>query len=517
MRHALPALAAALTACAAARPAPSLLDAPMLDGRPVYAGALDGDAAAFWELARAQRADAPPAVPADAAAADVRNAFGPWLRRRAEGLTALAQRVPALDRRSADDALFAAAVYATVAEELRDGVRSLPAPRGLSPEQSAAFRAVREEQSAPLARHARAAWERCAAVSPRASAPLRAWQEACAAHARALDASLTAASPPPAPRPAPRRVVTIPPECDGPELREAAPDPEAPPPDDRRPREVVLTYDGDRFQGAARQRFLAAVRAGVARLAGVRLVPPADVAAAEALVAQRRWRAGGPVCGQAPPLPALLAARHPNLVVGVVDPWCGAVVDGEGPGARERNYCTLSVAFHRAGSANRAGLPPNRGVDVTGDPADAQRWVAAAALLGDPRVVPSMGGLLGAMMGGEGEVYRALGYGETDPWLRVGATLRSYDEGAPRAALLACATRVGGVGSYRASWVIAPDGAARDVAVAVQTAPTDGSGERVAECLRGVLAGVGFPCPRAGAAVPVSARLCVGHEAPPAR
>jgi hypothetical protein len=516
MRLVNPALAVALTtACAAARPVDPLADAPRLNGLPVYVGAPRGDAATYWNLARNQRADVAPAVPAEASAAEIRVAFGPWLRHRAEALTDLARRVPALSRRSPDDALFADVVYASVAEDLREGVRRLPAPRELAPEQAAAFRSVRDAQSTPLARHAREAWAHCASIADRASPLLRPWGPVCAERARLLGEQLSAAPQSVVPpSPPPRRVVRIPPECDGPELREAAPDPEAPPPDERRPREVVLTYRGDRFQGAARPRLLTAVRAGVARLAGVRLVPQADVAAMEALVAQRRWRAGGPACGQPPPLAALLAARHPNLVVGVVETWCGTIEEGEGASAHERGYCTLSVVFHRAGSGDRDGLPPNRAVDVTGDPADVQRWVAAAAQLGDPRVEASMGGLLGALMGGEGEVFRVLGYGESDPWLRVGATLRSDDESAPRDALVACATREGGVGSYRASWTIAPDGAARDVAVAVQTAPTDGSGDRVAECLRAALGRVAFPCPRGGAAAPVSARLCVGRSEP---
>lgn len=508
-----PALCALILSCSTPRPAPvaSAPEAlPTLDGRPVYGRALDPTATAYFELARLQRGDVAPLPPPDAGADALRQGFAPWLRRRADALRELASMIPALDRRSPDDAVFAAVLYATVAEELRDAVRALPPPPGLAQDAVIYWRETRDAQVAPLARHARDAWNRCASALPRASTPLQAWAPVCAARSRALEAAIAQADAAPArvERPAPQRVV-IPSECEGPELHATTPDPDAPPPNDRAPREIAVLYRDERLQGAERARLLNAVRAWVARLPGARIVPQAEVDAAAFLHAQRRWRVGGPVCGQPPPIPALLAARHPNLVVASVSTWC-ADVDDDAPDAGDRTRCTLSVDFDRAGTDDRGGLPPYRAVDLQGAPSDAASWVNAASRLGDPDAGTAMAGILGGVLGGEAGVFRLLGHADIDPWLRVVPTLEGWGRDAPRRALTACATRTGGVGSYRLGWTISPNGIAQDVTVTPITPPTDGSAERVAACVREALSRVAFPCPRAEAPVPVTARLCLG-------
>lgn len=507
------ALCALLLSCSSPQPAARAsapVDLPTLDGRPVHARALDATATAYWELARLQRADVAPTLPPDAGADTLREGFAPWLRRRADALRELAGQIPALDQRSDDDALFAAVLYATVAEELREAVRGLPPPPGLASDAVTIWRETRDAQVAPLARHARDAWNRCVAVAPRASAPLRAWSSPCAERVRTLDEVIARAAPPPerpAP-PAPQRV-TLPAECEGPELNNPPPDPDAPPPNDRAPREIAVVYRDDRFQGADLARLITVVRAWIARTPGARLVPQNEVDAATFLHTQRRWRVGGPVCGQSPPIPALLAARHTNLVIASVSTWC-AEVEGDAPDAGARESCTLSVDFDRAGTTDRNGLAPYRAVDLAGPPADIASWVSAASRFGDPDAGTAMSGILGALGGQQGNVFRVLGHADIDPWLRVGPTLNAWGEGSPRRVFSACATRGGGVGSYRMAWTISPNGIAQEVTVTPITPPTDGSAERVSACVRDVLARVAFPCPRAGAAVPVTARVCLG-------
>jgi hypothetical protein len=168
------------------------------------------------------------------------------------------------------------------------------------------------------------------------------------------------------------------------------------------------------------------------------------------------------------------------------------------------------VHVRRAGTDDRAGLPPGRSVAMRGEPDDVEAWARAASSLGDPDAGASMAALIGGLGVSDGPVLRVLGHADVDPWLRVGPTLsRESPEGAAQA-IEACVTRGGGVGVYAASWTISPEGVAQEVSVNATVEPRDGSAARVSACVRDVLSHTGFPCPRSGAAAPVHARLCLG-------
>lgn len=511
MRHRALALATLLSAlsCAAPRPPATAIpagEAPHFEGRLVHPDALDALREAFFTSAATQRADVAPRLPPDAGVDTLREGFAPWLRRRADQLRELGALVPALDQRSPDDALFAAVIYATVADELREAVRALPPPPGLEADAANLWRETRQAQVRPLLRHARDAWTRCVTVSPSASAALRPWAEVCTARVEALEALLRAE--PRRVRPRPERV-RLPEGCEGPEFRAPPTDPEAPPPVETAPRTIAVIYNDARLQGAAQTRLLTAVRAWIARTPGARLVPQGEVEAARLLRTERRWRAGGPVCGQPPPLPALLAVRHPNLVLAHVETLCLDVEHPERDAGAER-ACDLTVHFRRAGTDDRTGLPPTRSVAMRGEPDDVEAWVRAASSLGDPDAGASLSALFGAMGRGDGPVLRVLGYADLDPWLRVGPTLTQEARDGAAQAIEACVTRGGGVGVYAASWTISPEGVAQEVNVTATVEPRDGSAARVSACVRDVLSRTGFPCPRSGAAAPAHARLCLG-------
>jgi hypothetical protein len=511
MRHRALPLAALLSAlsCSAPRPPATMTpagEAPHFEGRLVHPAPLDPQREAFLTAAATQRDDVAPVLPPDAGVDTLREGFAPWLRRRAERLRELGALVPGLDQRSPDDALFAAVIYGTVADELREAVRALPPPPGLDVDATNLWRETRNAQVRPLLRHARDAWTRCVMVSPTASSALRPWTAVCTARVEALEALLRAE--PPRARPRPERV-TLPDACDGPEFRAPPVDPEAPPPVETAPRAIAVIYNDARFQGAALTRLLTPVRAWIARTPGARLVPQAEVEAARLLRTQRRWRAGGPVCGQSPPLPALLAVRNPNLVLATVETTCLDIEHPERDAGPER-ACDLTVHFRRAGTDDRTGLPPGRAVAMRGEPDDVEAWARAASSLGDPDAGASLSALIGGLGVSNRPVLRVLGYADIDPWLRVGPTLSGESPEGAAQAIEACVTRGGGVGVYAASWTVSPEGVAQEVSVNATVEPRDGSAARVSACVRDVLSHTGFPCPRSGAAAPAHARLCLG-------
>jgi hypothetical protein len=192
--------------------------------------------------------------------------------------------------------------------------------------------------------------------------------------------------------------------------------------------------------------------------------------------------------------------------------WCGTL-DDETPrdgGSNTRPYCTLTVSFERAGTNDRSELPPQRSVDVRAPTTRVDSWISAVATLSDPDAGTAMAGLMGGLGVSDAPLYRVLGYSDLDPWLRVAPTLLAWGDATPREAISACASREGGVGAYRVAFTISPLGRALDVQVTPTTPPTDGSADRVATCVREVIARTPFPCPRGAVPVPVSVRVCVG-------
>ncbi len=512
-------LAVALTALAAscasssARPAAvtgAAGDTPTFEGRAVYPSAFtDPRLSSIWSEAQRQLGDRAPSS-AGLTSARFREALTSWARRRADGVTRLDGLARALPgRRPAEDALFLTVVMALVVDDARGQLTDLAPPDTLRGNADAerAWRDALVGVSAPFARSARDAWRGCARAAPSAPEAVRSWGATCSERADALEAVAAASAEP-------RRAsgaAAVPAECEGGEYASRAPDPEAPAPDETRGREIAVVYEGTLFEGPEREVLADAVHGWMSRLPGARLVAQDEVRAAEALVAQRRWRADGPVCGQAPPVAALLAERHPNLVIASVETWCGQFVDGSraGQSPESRSICTLAVHARRAGTANRGGLPDDVSVDLDAPRGSVARWTEAVARLGAGNSMAAVFGGLGASS--RHAEFRVLGYADDDPWLRIGTTLYGVGErGDARDALLGCATRGGGVGSYRIAWTISPTGEGGAVQVESITGPTDGSAAQVATCLTERLARVRWPCTRSGDPARVEARLCIG-------
>ncbi len=517
-----PLAALALAACSATPDArtprtvqlPQAPERPMLRGLPVYPAALEAPALrGLWADAEDLRHDAPPdlrTTPLASARADL----GPWVQRRLTGLRALATAARNVTAHGTPaDRVFAAVVYADAADNLRAEIEGLTPPAALdaTPDGITTWRETLREVAAPITREAESAWRACAVAAPQGPASTQPWTARCRelADTRAMELRPVAA-PSPASNAAPANV-TIPPECEGGEYVRRSPEPEAPPPDESHPREVAVVCEDALFDAHDCERLTDAVHGFMASRGGVALVPRDEVRAAVALHDARRIRPDGPVCGQAPPLAAILAQRHPNLIIASVETWCGQFVDGSraGRAPEQRSLCTLQVHQRRAGTANRAGLPDDVGVNLDAPRGSVNTWIDAV-----PRMTPNgaMASVFGALVASTRRAeFRVLGYADDDPWLRIGSTLygRPHEEEA-REALLACATRAGGVGSYRLAWTVSPTGDTTDAAVSPLTAPLDGSGERVAACVRERLGGVAWPCPRSGQPVRVEARLCIG-------
>ncbi len=511
------ALVATALSCASTAPrrvAPrSNREAPTThEGRAIYPRAItDARLSALWSEARAQLSDAAPAM-ADATSERVREALTPWLRGRLDGATRIANLARSLPPTSApEDALLAALSYALVLDDARAQLLAVRPPSTLRGNANAerVWREALIESAATLTLSTRDAWQRCATAAETSPEVVRAWAATCSERADALASAI----PPDAPSRAGTAEgrVTVPPECEGGEYASRAPDPEAPPPDESRNREIAVVYEGDLFDGPEREVLVDAVHAWFARLPGARLVSRGEVRAAEALRAARRWRANGPVCGQPPPLAALLADAHPNLVIAAIETWCGQFVDGSHAGAtpESRAICTLAIHARRAGTANRSGLPDDVSADLDAPRGSVARWTDAVARLSASSAMRAVFGGLG--MTSRHAEYRVLGYAEDDPWLRIGTTLYGTAERSEaRDLLMGCATRGGGVGSYRIAWTVSPIGEGSDVRVEPITAPVDGSASQVAACVTERLARMRWPCTRSGAPSRIEARLCLG-------
>jgi len=287
-----------------------------------------------------------------------------------------------------------------------------------------------------------------------------------------------------APRPAARHEVIWPPECGGEGRWD---DPQAPPPDPSAPMEIAVVTSDVRFAGRSREPLLRAVESRLrTRDPALRLVRREEVARAEGLVTSRRWSPRGPVCGQPPPLPALLAERHPNLALANVVTLCEA----------QGSECWLQVLFSRAGADDAEGLPESvLDATLSGPPTALASWVEAAGRLDTSQ----MGGLMGYEIGSRAAVI-VRGNQDDDPWLRLTPTLDLRAD-----AIAACAPA--GISSFRLRWTISPTGEPGTVEAMPATAPA--STPEALACLARLVHETSWPCPRSGAATPVELTVCV--------
>jgi hypothetical protein len=469
----------------------------MLLGRPVWDGPLsDPMALRALERVRAALADQPPVLQG----ADPRMWLGPvqgWIEKRVQ----LTREVRADADALASDAdprmqLLAAIVIGVAADDfVADLIAIEPPPEFLSgefaAETKAALRESLEKQAAPLTASARAMLQKCIAAAPGAPEPLRVWEAACRERDTGLaelEARVAArdAAPPKQPQPKPPALFA---DCDTKEVGHV--DPDAPPPDLKAKPAVAYLYDGTDVKGADARKLEQAVAAKLGLAVGMPVVDDKELAAARTLVAQRKLHARAPVCGQAPPLPAVIAHEHRHLIVGEIQTTC------IWQGTTER--CGLLVQYSRAGSDDNTGAPAPVFARVTSRDVPAAEWIASA-----DRLVPDEGvaNILGGLVGGTDSkiFFEVASYSDDDPWLRVASTLGADT----RARVDAC---VDAAASFDATFTISPTGKTQKTTlVPVTAAPAE---SKVSACIKKALESTAWPCPLDGKPAKVTVRMCV--------
>lgn len=487
----------------AAAPPPSY---PALDGSPVWdEDASTAPAAVLDALDAAQEilADRLSTPPGDLSGyqAWADGALRAFLERRHAASTTVEEHLGRLPSGDPRVELLAAIVRARLHDDLAMRLSSMPGPT-IPPDDDpdgrveAAFREMFEGHAGPYAAAARDHYARCVERAP-ATGVLAGWARRCASASESLEPLARRA--PPAPPPAP------PPECRGEPSTPPWPPPPEPPPDESTPPVLAVLYPDAAFEGRDRERLLDAARRRLGRLLGVRVLSAGDMRRAEALHAERRITPGAPACGQAPPLSAILATEHRNVVLATLATECGEQLDEAADGATMASdstpVCWLHVGLRRAGTDDRTGLPMLGEVSVPRDGARVEAWLAALDLL---RPGGTDGAVL-AMLGSASPRSFALHeVDDDDPWLRVGPTLD-----ARRAELSGC-LRGGDPASARLRFTVDERGAPRDVRAELVTAPAAGA-DALRACLEDVVRATAWPCPRSGAAERVEVLVCLSR------
>jgi hypothetical protein len=403
-----------------------------------------------------------------------------------------------------------------VLEHLAREIVALPAPAPVAHDAAleAVFRDALLDQAGPVAARAQAAYGACAE-----DAGAGRWAETCRSRAEDLaplaDRRATTLAPPPPPARPATAAGPIPDGCG--ESTRFFPAPQAPPPDLSRPAVVAVVAGSLPLAGPDQDALLTRITERANAHTQLPVLSREEVRRAEALVAARKWREDGPVCGQAPPLPAVLAEDHPHLVLAQVRQMTMSVPAAPaGDIGRKGLVHLLSVDFSRAG---HGGPPPEDVPALPGnlvapvdDASDPVSWLAAADGLEADRT-SAIFGMLGSGAGPYLHVAEPAG---SDPWLGVGGTLA----GTLADRVRACYAGPGVVG-FDLSWRPAPDGTPTEIAVAHVAGPEGTAAgadvaaavEAARQCLAEVIAEAGWPCPRRGTSAEAQARVCVGHPA----
>ncbi|MBX3245823.1 MAG: hypothetical protein KF901_01435 [Myxococcales bacterium] len=265
---------------------------------------------------------------------------------------------------------------------------------------------------------------------------------------------------------------------------------------------------------------------------GHELVPARDLAAARRLVDGRRWEPRGPICAASPPLPALLAAQHPTLLLAEVrERLCGPEPEPPPGVSSLGTRCSAKLEVRFRALDPRTPAPTTLEGQLDGSrPA---HLLAAARRLEEVRMVGILGVLrsggggsfgegnaLGALGGGIGSVLtedatssalgarhalRVAGLDGPGPFVSPGSAL--YARGRELRTCFAGA----GIGAFPVSFTIDASGAPTAVVVehGIDLEGSDEARERARACVERVVSTLRFTCPRAGAA-DVSGHICIG-------
>jgi len=247
----------------------------------------------------------------------------------------------------------------------------------------------------------------------------------------------------------------------------------------------------DHLNGDDARKLEQAVAAKLGLEVGMPVVDEKEVAAARALVAQKKMHAKAPVCGQAPPLPAVIAHTRRHLIIGDIQTTC--IYEGR------LDRCGLLVQYVRAGSDDNAGVPKALFSKVTSRKVPAADWIAAAE-----RLVPDEGAanILGALgTGSESKIFFDFAnYSDDAPWLRLASTLDADTE----ARIAEC---IDAPASFDATFTISKLGKTEKATLEPVTAAPAGS--KVDACVKKALEATAWPCTLDGRPAKVAVRLCV--------
>jgi hypothetical protein len=470
---------------------------PVLLGRPIWDGPLT-DPMALRALDRVRMAVADNAPVLEGG--DPRSWLGPvqgWI----EGRVKLTREVRADADALASDPdprmqLLASVVFGVAADDFISDLVSLEPPKDfatgdLAAETRAVFHEALEKQATQLTATARAGLQKCIAAAPNAPAPLHVWEAFCRerdASLKDLETRVAARSslPPPAPVPKPPAMFS---DCDTKEVRHV--DPEAPPADMKAKPAVAYIYVSSDVKGEDVPKLEQAVAAKLGLEVGMPVVDDKEMAAARKLVAQKKLHAKAPSCGQAPPLPAVIAHKRRHLIIGEIQTTC--------IWHDQTERCGLLVEYTRAGSDEHTGLPRAQFARTASRDLPAADWIASA-----DRLVPDEGAanILGSLSRGKDSpiFFDLANFRDDDPWLRVASTL----DDDTRERLAAC---VDAPASFDATFTISPVGKTQKAVLAPVTAPPPDS--KVTECVKKALEATGWPCPLDGKPAKVAVRMCV--------
>jgi hypothetical protein len=396
--------------------------------------------------------------------------------------------------------LLAAIVFGVAADDFVSDLLAIEPPADfatgdLAAETKVVFRETLESQSTQLAAAARVGMKTCIGAAATAPEAMRAWGAYCTerdSKLAALEARVAARAAKPAPSP-----IAKPPEmftdCTSTkEVRHV--DPDAGPPDMKAKPAVAYIYTGSDVKGDDVQKLEIAVAAKLGLEVGMPVVDDKELAGARKLVAQKKLYAKGPICGQAPPLPAVLQLnKRKHLIVGEIQTTCIWNKDVE--------RCGLYVNYARPGAEDQENLPKPVFAKVTSRDVPAAEWIASA-----DRLAPDEGlaGLFGMLGGDSSPVFFDLAnYRDDVPWLRVASTL----DRDTRARVAEC---VDAPASFDASFTISPVGRTQKATLTPVTAPPADS--KVTACVKKALEATGWPCPLDGKSAKVNVRVCVAPK-----
>lgn len=469
----------------------------MLLGRPIWDRPLsDPMALRALERVRTALADKPPVLQGT----DPRMWLGPiqgWIEDRVK----LTREVRADADALASDAdprmqLLASVVLGVAADDFVSDLLSIEPPAELvagehGAETTTVFKETLEKQAAPLSAAARVMLQKCVVAAPLAPAALRQWETYC----RERDASLGELEARVAAREtaAPKKPQSKPPalfaDCDTKEVRHV--DPDAPPPDRKAKPAVAYLYTGTDIKGDDARKLEQAVAAKLGLEVGMPVVDEKEVAAARTLVTQKRLHARAPVCGQPPPLPAVIAHKRRHLIIGKIQTTC--------IWQDKTERCGLLVEYVRAGSDDNSGVPHALFAKVTSRDVPAAEWLASVE-----RLVPDEGAaaILGSLgTSTESKIFFELAnYRDDAAWLRVASTLDSDTQ----QRLAAC---IDAAASFDATFTISPVGKTQKATLTPVTAPPADS--KVDACVKKALEATAWPCPLDGKPAKVAVRMCV--------